>query len=162
MPGTAPPEWTQIDLTSRRGGAGQRITAVILAVVGVAGFALSFRSLAPWWWEFALMAFGCAVIVLLAAGLWINAGTSVASTVALQETGAAVVLPVVAAFETSDESLRYQLQLRLPTVDEEFVVHACGDRRCVAAGRAAPDAELPVLLDAAHKTWGFVHDAQGS
>ncbi|WP_435748770.1 hypothetical protein [Microbacterium sp. PMB16] len=162
MPGTAPPEWTQIDLTSRRGGTGQRITAVILAVVGVAGFATSFRSLGPWWWEFALMAFGCAVIVLLAAGLWINAGTSVASTVTLKETGTPVALPVVAAFETTDEGLRYQLQLRLPTAEEEYVVHACGDPRCVAAGRAAPDAELPVLLDASKKTWAVVHGAQGA
>lgn len=160
MPGTAPPEWTQVDLTSRRGGAGQRITAVILAVVGVAGFAMSFRSLEPWWWEFALMAFGCALIVLLAAGLWINAGTSVASTVTLKETGTPIALPVVGAFETSDEGLRYQLRLRLPTADEEFVVHACGDHRCVAAGRAAPEAELPVLLDAESRTWAVVHGSR--
>ena len=157
MSGAAPPEWTQIDLTSRRSGVGQRITAVILVVVSVVGFALSFRSLAPWWWEFALMLFGCVLILLLGIGLWINAGTSARSTVTLSEKGVRADLPVLSAFETNDESVRFQLQLRLPSDDEEFVVHACGDHRCVAAGRAAPESALPVLLDAEAKTWGVLH-----
>lgn len=162
MPGAAPLEWTQIDLTSRRGAVGQRITAVILVVTGVVGFALSFRSLAPWWWEFALLLFGCALIVVLGIGLWINAGKSASSTETLQQKGVRVDLPVVSAFETTDESVRYQLQLRLPSDGEQFVVHACGDQRCVAAGRTAPQSELPVILDPEAKTWGVLHGSPES
>lgn len=123
MSRAAPSEWTQIDLTSRRSATGQRVTAVMLAATGVIGFIVSYPALSMWWWELGLMILGCGIIVLLGIGLWINAGTSAGATVALNESGVRTSLPVVSAFETSDEGVRYQLQLRLPSVKEEFVVH---------------------------------------
>lgn len=164
MPGAALPEWTQIDLTSRRGAWGQRVTAGLLVAAGVIGFALGFPSLSWFWWELALLAFGCLLIVVLGIGLWINAGVSAGSTVALKQSGARVDLPVVAAFETTDEAVRYQLQLRLPEPDGErdYLVHSCGYHGCVAAGRAAPNAELPVLMDRSKKTWGVIHGSNVS
>lgn len=164
MPGAELPEWTQIDLTSRRGAVGQRITAGLLVASGVIGFALGLPSLSEWWWELVLLGFGCLLMVLLGIGLWINASVSADATVTLKQSGVRVDLPVVAAFETTDESVRYQLQLRLPEPDgaREHLVHACGHHRCVAAGRAAPHAELPVLMDATKKTWGVIHGADAS
>ncbi|MFJ6533555.1 hypothetical protein [Microbacterium sp. NPDC091662] len=158
-------EWTQVDLTSRRGAWGQRITAGLLVASGVIGFAVSFPALSARWWELALLGFGCLLMVLLGIGLWINASVNADETVTLKEAGVRVALPVVAAFETTDEAVRYQLQLRLPEpadVGREYLVHACGDSRCIAAGRAAPNAELPVLLDAKAKKWGVIHGADAS
>ncbi|MCV0336397.1 MULTISPECIES: hypothetical protein [unclassified Microbacterium] len=157
-------DWTQVDLTSRRGAWGQRITAGLLVASGVIGFALSFPSLSAWWWELALLGFGCLLMVLLGIGLWINARVNADETVTLKESGVRVELPVVGAFETTDEAVRYQLQLRLPEPEQgrEYLVHACGDRRCIAAGRAAPNAELPVLIDAKTKTWGVIHGVDAS
>ncbi|PRB14786.1 hypothetical protein [Microbacterium sp. MYb62] len=164
MPGAVPPEWTQIDLTSRRGAVGQRITAGLLVASGVIGFAVSVPALFGWWWSLVLLGFACLLIVLLGIGLWINAGVSAHATITLKETGVPVDLPVVAAFETTDESVRYQLQLRLPEPagGQEYLVHSCGYHGCVAAGRAAPHAELPVLLDATRKTWGVIHGSNVS
>ncbi|MFK3677058.1 hypothetical protein ACI2IP_04970 [Microbacterium sp. NPDC090218] len=164
MSRTAAPEWTQVDLTSPRGAWGQRVTAGLLVMAGVLGFLLSFPSLSEWWWELALLGVGCLLIVLLGIGLWINAGVSAGETVTLKESGVRADLPVVAAFETTDEAVRYQLQLRLPESTEgpEYVVHACGRHRCVEAGRAAPDAVLPVLLDAKKRTWGVIHATDAS
>lgn len=159
MRDAASSEWTQVDLTSRRGAWGQRITAGLLVVSGVISFALGFPSLSEWWWELVLLGVGCLLMVLLGIGLWVNASVNADETVILKETGVRVDLPVVAAFETTDEAVRYQLKLRLPEPDRgrEYLVHACGDRRCVAAGRAAPNAALPVLIDARTRTWGVIH-----
>lgn len=168
MSRTAAPEWTQIDLTSRRGSWGQRVTAGLLVASGVIGFALSFPALSQWWWELALLGFGCLLIVLLGIGLWINAGVSAGETVTLKESGTRADLPVVSAFETTDEAVRYQLQLRLPEPADgqadgrEFVVHACGYHRCVEAARAAPDSVLPVLIDVRKRTWGVIHGSNAS
>lgn len=164
MSRTTTPEWTQVDLTSRRGAWGQRVTAGLLVASGVIGFAASFPALSQWWWELALLGFGCLLIVVLGIGLWINASVSAGETVTLKESGVRVELPVVSAFETTDEAVRYQLQLRLPEPadGQEYVVHSCGDHRCVAAGRAAPNAMLPVLLDAKTHTWGVIHGSNVS
>jgi hypothetical protein len=172
MSRTAAPEWTQIDLTSRRGSWGQRVTAGLLVASGVIGFALSFPALSQWWWELALLGFGCLLIVLLGIGLWINAGVSAGETVTLKESGTRADLPVVSAFETTDEAVRYQLQLRLPEPADGqadgqadgrgFVVHACGYHRCVEAARAAPNGSVPVLIDAEKRTWGVIHGSNVS
>lgn len=163
MPTAAHREWTQIDLSSRPAPWGQRLTACLLVAAGVIGFVVGVPALSMWWWELLLLGLGCLVIVALGVALWVNASVRAGESVALVRAGAPTELPVDAAFETTDESVRFQLQLRLPeAAGEEHVVHSCDDPRCVAAGRAAPRAALPVLLDETRKTWGVVHDAPAS
>lgn len=164
MSRTAAPEWTQIDLAHPREAWGQRITAGLLIVAGVIGFALGLPTLSQFWWELALLAFGCLLIVALGVGLWINARVSTGAPVGLKESGVRVELPVAAAFETTDEAVRYQLQLRLPEPvgATEYLVHSCGEDACVAAGRAAPNSAVPVLIDAQNRTWAVIHGSNAS
>lgn len=156
MKRTATTEWTQIDLAHRSEAAAQRVTAILVALLGIGGFVLSLRMIFDWWWV-GLVLLGCLLIVALGVGLWINADVNGGAAVKLKEEGTPVSLPVVAAYETTDDSVRYQLQLRMPSADDQFVVHACGDPRCVAAGRTAPDSEVPVLLNESTRNWGVIH-----
>lgn len=164
MPGAAPREWTQIDLTSHRGVWGQRVTAGLLVASGMIGFTVTLPYLSAWWWEVILLGFGCLLIVVLGIGIWINAGVSGGATVELKASGVPVRLPVVAAYETTDEAVRYQLQLRIPESagEGDDVVHSCGYHGCVAAGREAPNSDLPVLMDVKTRTWGVIHGSNVS
>jgi len=168
MPRVKPREWTQIDLTSRRGVWGQRVTAALLVAAGAIGFFVGLPALAWDWWPVVLLAFSCLLMVVLGIGIWINASANGGETVALKESGFRADAPVVAAFETTDEAVRYQLRLRLPASegeaagDEQYAVHSCGDHRCVAAGRAAPYAAVPILIDPAKRAWGVIHGSNAS
>jgi len=168
MPEVVPREWTQIDLTSRRGVWGQRFTAGLLVAAGAIGFVVGFPALAWGWWPLALLAFSCLLMVVLGIGLWINASLNGRETVTLRDSGTRADAPVVGAFETTDEAVRYQLRLELPAVggdadgERQYVVHSCGDHRCVAAGRAVPNAALPILIDPAKRTWGVIHGSNAS
>lgn len=147
-------EWTQVDLARRSEVTAQRVTAILVALLGIGGFALTIRMIFDWW-EVVLVLLGCLIIVALGVGLWLNADVNAVAAAKLKEVGTTVSLPVVAAYETTDESIRYQLQLRVPS--DEFVTHACGQPGCVAAARAAPLSEVPVLLNESTKTWGVIH-----
>ncbi|WP_407358789.1 hypothetical protein LTA6_000973 [Microbacterium sp. LTA6] len=147
-------EWTQVDLARRSEVTAQRVTAILVALLGIGGFALTVRMIFDWW-EVVLVLLGCLIIVALGVGLWLNADVNAVAAAKLKEGGTTVSLPVVAAHETTDESIRYQLQLRMPS--EEFVTHACGHPACVAAARTAPDSAVPVLLNESTKTWGVIH-----
>ncbi|WP_102193794.1 hypothetical protein [Microbacterium aurantiacum] len=151
-------EWTQIDLTRRNEATAQRVTAVLVALSGIGGFVLSLRMIFDWWLV-ALVLLGCLVIVALGVGLWINPGVGAGAVSKLKESGTPASLPVVAAHKTTDESIRYQLQLRMPSADDQFVMHACGEPGCIEAGRTAPDSEVAALLNDATKTWAVVHDS---
>ena len=152
-------EWTQVDLDRRSEVTAQRVTAILVVLSGIGGFAMSFRMIFDWW-LIALVLLGALVIVALGIGLWINAGVNAGAAGKLKEGGTPVSLPVVAAHETTDESVRYQLQLRMPS--DQFVMHACGEPGCVAAARTVPDSELPALLNESTKTWGVIHDSPQS
>ncbi|WP_341976428.1 hypothetical protein [Microbacterium sp. LWO13-1.2] len=147
-------EWTQVDLARRSEVTAQRVTAILVALLGIGGFALTVRMIFDWW-GVVLVLLGCLIIVALGVGLWLNADVNAVAAAKLKEVGTTVSLPVVAAYETTDESIRYQLQLRVPS--DEFVTHACGQPGCVAAARTAPDSSVPVLLNESTKTWGVIH-----
>lgn len=149
------PEWTQVELTSRRSAAAQRWIAGVLAVAGAAGVGLSF--LVPDWWAVILMILVCLFIVVIGISLWFNAGLSADATVQLLKGGTRVPLPVLSAEEVADDSIVYRLLLRLP-VDELVVVqHQCSQGQCVEAGREAPGSEVPAIIDRTTKAWGVVH-----
>ena len=149
------PEWTQIEVTSRRSAAAQRWIAGMLAVVGVAGVGLSF--LVPDWWAVVLMILACLFIVVIAISLWFNAGLQADATVELLRGGSRVPLRVLSAEEVHDDSIIFRLLLRLP-VDELVVVqHQCSQGQCVEAARAAPGSEVPAIVDPKTKSWGVVH-----
>ena len=157
------PEWTQVELTSRRSAKGQRVIAAALAITGVIGVGLSFLMM-PMWWAVVLMLLTCAFIATIGVSLWFNATMNADATAELLVTGTKHSAPVLSAEEIPDDGVVYRLTLRLPADAAEPVTvqHQCSDGLCVTAGRAAPRAEVPVLVDAASKAWGVVHGPLGS
>lgn len=150
-------EWTQVDITSRGDAAVQRVIAAFTVVAGVAGIVIGFLFV-PEWWAVALMVLACLVVVVIGLGLWFGASVDSEATEQLQATGRLVSLPVLAATETSDESVSFRLELAIPTDGGPVKVeHSCSSSRCIAAARAVPTVELPALVDAASKTWGIDH-----
>lgn len=149
------PEWTQVELTSRRSAVRQRWIAGMLTVVGAAGVGLSF--LVPDGWSVALMILVCLFIGVVGIGLWVNAGESAAATVELVKSGITVPLRVLSAEEIHDDSVIQRLLLRLP-VDELVVVqHQCSRWQCLEAARDAPGSEVPAIIDPVAKSWGVLH-----
>ncbi|WP_102193793.1 hypothetical protein [Microbacterium aurantiacum] len=149
--------WTQVDITSRGDAAAQRVIAAFAVVAGVAGVVIGFLFV-PDWWAVALMVLACLVVVVIGLGLWFGASLDSEATEQLQATGHLMSLPVLAATETSDESVSFRLELAIPTDGGPVKVeHSCSRSRCTAAARAVPTVELPALVDAATKTWGIDH-----
>ncbi|NUT18669.1 MAG: hypothetical protein HOV77_05755 [Hamadaea sp.] len=134
--------------------------AVLIVLTGVgiaAGFGVAQRDR---WWLVALLAFAAVVCVALGVVIWLGAGANADATKQLQSTGTRMSLPVVAGTETTEDSIRYLLELQITPPGQQTVLveHACGHGTCVAAARTAPDSQVPAIVDVQGRAWGVVHD----
>lgn len=151
-----PPEWHEVELTSRRSAVGQRWVAVVLALAGVVGVVLSFF-MQPEWWAVISLCLVSLFIVVIGISLWFNAGANAVATVALRESGTKASLRVLSAELVADDGVIYRLLLRVPADEPVVVQHQCSDGQCLEAAREAPGSEVPAILDRATKSWGVVH-----
>ena len=151
-----PSEWTEVEVTSRRGAVVRRWIAGMLAVTGVAAVAVAFL-MTPDWWAVVAMGLTGVFLVIIGISLWFNTGSNADATVALLKTGTPVSLRVLRGDQIHDDSVVYRLLLRLPTTELVTVQHQCSWGQCVDAGRSAPNTEVPAIFDPATKTWGIVH-----
>jgi len=148
--------WTQVDLIGRRWAVGLRAGAVALTLAGIVGIGLSFRA-APEWWIVGLILLACAIVILIGVSLWIHASRGERATVRLRATGRLVSLRLMAVHETTHEITSFRVDLKLPTDAEEVVQHDCHASSCIAAARAFPGSELPIMIDESRRVWGVIH-----
>lgn len=151
-----PPEWNEVELTSRRSAVGQRWVAVVLSLAGVVGVVLSFF-MQPEWWAVISLGLVSLFIVVIGISLWFNAGANAAATVALRDSGTQTSLRVLSAELVADDGVIYRLLLRVPADELIVVQHQCSHGQCLDAAREVPGSEVPALLDRATKSWGVVH-----
>ncbi|WP_217178844.1 hypothetical protein [Streptomyces sp. AC495_CC817] len=149
-------EWSEVELTSHRGAVAQRWIAAVLALAGVAGVVIGVLTEDQWWVVAVIVAVSL-LMIAIGISLWASAGANAQATVRLLDTGTPVALRVLNAEEVHDDSIVYRLLLRLPEKELVVVQHQCSQGACIAAARAAPDSEVPAILDPATRSWGVVH-----
>lgn len=151
-----PSEWTEVELTTRRGAVAQRVIAALLIATGLVCIVIGVVSL-PDWWVVVPLALTGAFLGVIGLSLWFHVGGSAAATAELLKVGTKTPLRVLHAEEIHDDSIIYRIHLRLPTAELVVVQHQCSQGQCVEAGRAAPHSEVPAILDPVTKSWGVVH-----
>jgi hypothetical protein len=150
--------WTQVDLTTRRSGRGQKFIAVQLIASTVIGIGASIVYGDEWWLILVLVVTGL-IMLVIGLGLWFSADLDVEATEKLEASGIRAPAEMLSAEEVGDDDIVYRLDLRVvPPGAEAFEVsHRCRKHVCTQAAKQTPPVYLTALVDPDERTWGIVH-----